>query len=348
MTSDNNQLDASVLASYLAQHIENFGELKKIAKFSGGQSNPTFKLVTTNATYVLRAKPEGDLLKSAHQVDREFRVMQALQGSAVPVPKMFHLACDEESPIGRMFFVMEYLDGRIFWDPALSELPKHATSKRSDIYNAMNTSLAALHDVDVEAAGLGTFGKPGDYFARQLSRWTKQYNASEVERIEDMHRLIGWLEKNMPTDDGIVSLVHGDYRLDNMVFAKDNETVLGILDWELSTLGHPYADLAYQCMQWRLPNQGSFRGLAGIDREALGIPTEEQYVMDYCKYRKIDEIGNWPFYVAFSFFRLAAILQGVYKRSLDGNASNPEKAKNYGAAVPVLSTMAMQMINEQG
>jgi len=346
MTSDNNQIDASVLAPYLAQHIDNFGELKSITKFSDGQSNPTFKLTTTDKTYVLRAKPAGDLLKSAHQVDREFRVMQALQTTPVPVPRMFHLATDEESPLGRMFFVMEFLDGRIFWDPALSELPNGAICERSDIYHAMNTSLAALHDVDVEAAGLGTFGKPGDYFARQLSRWTKQYQASEVERINDMHLLITWLEKNMPVDDGIVSLVHGDYRLDNMVFAKQNETVLGILDWELSTLGHPYADLAYQCMQWRLPNAGSFRGLAGIDREPLGIPTEEQYVADYCNKRNINKIENWPFYVAFSFFRLAAILQGVYKRSLDGNASNPEKAKSYGAAVPVLSTMAMQMINE--
>lgn len=344
MTLDNSQPELDTLAPYLSQSIEGFGRLMEITKFSGGQSNPTYKLKTEDKTYVLRAKPAGDLLKSAHQVDREFRVMQALSKSDVAVPAMLHLADEVTSPFGRMFFVMEYLDGRIFWDPALSELPENANNARTKIYEAMNHSLASLHNVDVEAVGLSDFGKPGDYFARQLSRWTQQYHASEVERIEDMHTLIEWLEQNMPEDDGNVSLVHGDYRLDNMVFSKQDESILGILDWELSTLGHPYADLAYQCMQWRLPNTGSFRGLAGVDRKSLGIPTEEQYVDLYCKNRGIGKIDNWPFYVAFSFFRLAAILQGVYKRSLDGNASNPEKAKTYGAAVPILSAMAMQMI----
>lgn len=346
MTADKTQLDKDILAPYLANHIDGFGELLEIKKFSGGQSNPTYKLTTKTRSFVLRAKPAGDLLKSAHQVDREYRVMSALKNTNVPVPKMLHLATEEDSPFGRMFFVMEYLDGRIFWDPALSEIAAEETQERTDIYDAMNASLAALHDVDVEKAGLSDFGKPGDYFARQLSRWTQQYHASEVERLEPMHQLINWLEQNLPADDGIVTLVHGDYRLDNMVFAKNNTEVLGILDWELSTLGHPYADLAYQCMQWRLPNAGSFRGLAGVDRNGIGIPTEDAYVAKYCERRNIDKIENWPFYVAFSFFRLAAILQGVYKRSLDGNASNPEKAKHYGAAVPVLSAMAMQMINE--
>ena len=272
--------------------------------------------------------------------------MKALQDTDVPVPKMVKLVDEDDSPINRMFFVMEYLDGRIFWDPALSELPVENNEERSDIYNAMNASLAALHNVNIEEVGLSDFGKPGDYFARQLSRWTQQYHASEVDRIESMHELIDWLEQNLPADDGIVTLVHGDYRLDNMVFDKTQTKVIGILDWELSTIGHPYADLAYQCMQWRLPNAGSFRGLAGVDRKAIGIPTEEEYVAQYCKHRGIETIENWPFYVAFSFFRLAAILQGVYKRSLDGNASNPEKAKSYGAAVPILSFMAMQMIKE--
>ena len=346
MTTDPNLLDKDILAAYLVNHIDNFGKLLEVEKFSGGQSNPTYKLKTDIKSFVLRAKPAGDLLKSAHQVDREYRVMNALKSSNVPVPKMLHLANEEDSPIKRMFFVMEFLDGRIFWDPALSELDKESKEERANIYDAMNASLAALHDVDVKQSGLSDFGKPGDYFARQLSRWTQQYHASEVERLEPMHQLINWLEQNLPADDGIVTLVHGDYRLDNMVFAKKNTEVLGILDWELSTLGHPYADLAYQCMQWRLPNAGSFRGLAGVDRNALGIPTEDAYVAKYCERRNIEKIENWPFYVAFSFFRLAAILQGVYKRSLDGNASNPEKAKHYGAAVPVLSTMAMQMISE--
>ena len=346
-TADPNQLNIKSLAPYLQEKIEGFGELLQLDKFSGGQSNPTYKIKTTTSEFVLRAKPPGDLLKSAHQVDREYKVMNALQDSNVPVPKMLHLADEETSPFGRMFFVMEFLDGRIFWDPALSELPEQSTEERSKIYDAMNASLAALHDVNIESAGLSDFGKPGNYFARQLSRWTQQYHACEVDRIEPMHQLISWLEKNLPSDDGIVTLVHGDYRLDNMVFANDNTNVLGILDWELSTLGHPYADLAYQCMQWRLPNVGSFRGLAGVNRKQLGIPTEEEYVNAYCKRRNTQKIKNWPFYVAFSFFRLAAILQGVYKRSLDGNASNPEKAKTYGAAVPVLSFMAMKMIEEE-
>ncbi len=347
MTLDQNQIDKNLLEPFLQKHIEGFGELNAIEKFSGGQSNPTYKLITSSGAYVLRAKPPGQLLKSAHQVDREYKVMKALQNTNVPVPKMLHLSDENTSPFGRMFFVMEYLDGRILWDPALSELPPENNHERSKIYDAMNNALAALHNVDIEKAQLSDFGRPGDYFARQLSRWTQQYHASEVERLETMHKLIAWLEKNLPADDGLVTLVHGDYRLDNIVFSKDSLNVLGILDWELSTLGHPYADLAYQCMQWRLPNAGSFRGLAGVDRSKLGIPTEQEYVDSYCKRRQIKTIQNWQFYVAFSFFRLGAILQGVYKRSLDGNASNPEKAKLYGAAVPILSSMAMQMIEEE-
>lgn len=346
MTQDDpNQLDEKALAEYLKHEIAEFGDLKTVAKFSGGQSNPTYKLTSSSGDYVLRAKPPGELLKSAHQVDREYRVMKALEGTGVPVPRMLHLA-DDNNPLGRMFFVMEFLNGRILWDPSLTELPDEANAERAAIYDAMNKSLAALHTVDPQAVGLGDFGVPGSYFERQTSRWSKQYHASEVDRIEDMHALMAYLEKEMPTDDGIVSLVHGDYRLDNMVFAHDSAEVLGILDWELSTLGHPLADLAYQCMQWRLPNAGSFRGLAGVDRKARGLPSEEEYVAKYCERRGIGSIENWSFYVAFSFFRLGAILQGVYKRSLDGNASNPEKAKLYGAAVPVLAQMAMGMVRE--
>ncbi len=346
MTEDANQLNEEIIGPYLSAAIDGFGKLQAIKKFSGGQSNPTYLLTTDTGKFVLRAKPPGELLKSAHQVDREYKVMKALEDTAVPVPKMLHLS-DEDSPIGRMFFVMEYLDGRILWDPALTELPEEANAERGAIYDAMNKALAALHSVDPTVVGLEDFGVPGNYFARQLTRWSKQYFASEVDRNEQMHELIKWLEREMPADDGVVSLVHGDYRLDNMVFSHDDATVLGILDWELSTLGHPLADLAYQCMQWRLPNAGSFRGLAGVDRVARGLPTETDYVRAYCKRRGIDEIENWFFYVAFSFFRLGAILQGVYKRSLDGNASNPEKAKLYGAAVPVLAQMAMTMINEE-
>lgn len=345
MTNDPNTLDHDLLAPYLADSIAGFGNLKSIDKFSGGQSNPTYRLTTDSAQYVLRAKPPGELLKSAHQVDREYRVMKALEDTDVPVPRMLHLS-DEDSPIGRMFFVMEFLDGRILWDPALSELPNDANAERAAIYDSMNKALAALHSVDPNKVGLEDFGVPGNYFERQVSRWSKQYHASEIDKIQDMHDLMAFLEAEMPEDDGNVSLVHGDYRLDNMAFAHDNAEILGILDWELSTLGHPLADLAYQCMQWRLPNAGSFRGLAGVDRKSIGLPTEEEYVAKYCERRNIGKIENWSFYVAFSFFRLGAILQGVYKRSLDGNASNPEKAKLYGAAVPVLATMAMQMVRE--
>jgi len=347
MSAPINNLDNEALAPWLEQHVSGFHDLMEIKKFEGGQSNPTFLIKAQSGRYVLRAKPPGDLLKSAHQVDREYRVLKALQGTGVPVPRV-HALSEEDSPIGRMFFVMEFLDGHIFWDPTLPEIHDNhgetAPERRQLIYDRMNAALAKLHSVDLEATGLSDFGKPGSYFERQVGRWTRQYNASEVEPNKEIRSLIEWLENNMPADDGQVALVHGDYRLDNMVFSHDAHEIIGILDWELSTLGHPLADLAYQCMQWRLPHQGGFRGLGGTDKKKLGIPSEKAYVAAYCKRRNLAEIGNWNFYVAFCFFRLAAILQGVYKRSLDGNASNPEKAKQYGLAVPVLGHLAMEMI----
>lgn len=341
--SDPNILDEAALGAYLEHEVPGFKRLKGLKKFGSGQSNPTYLITAESGQYVLRAKPPGQLLKSAHQVDREFRVMSALKGSAVPVPAMLHLS-GEASPLGRMFYLMEYIEGRIFWNPALPDVASN--HERAAIYDAMNATLAALHSVDVEAAGLTDFGKPGSYFERQLARWTSQYRASETETVADMDRLIAWLEQHLPPDDGLVSLVHGDYRLDNMIFAPDRPDVVAVLDWELSTLGHPYADLAYQCMQWRLPNAGSLRGLAGVDRPALGIPTEEAYVDAYCRRRSIDRIDHWPFYLAFSFFRLAAICQGVYKRALDGNASNPDKAKTYRQAVQLLSHLAGETIKD--
>ncbi|MER8665377.1 phosphotransferase family protein [Mesorhizobium sp. M1148] len=344
MSGDANALDQTALALYLEAHIPGFAGLSAIEKFKSGQSNPTYLLTAASGRYVLRAKPPGQLLKSAHQVDREFTVMKALAGTAVPVPAMLHLSA-EATPIGRMFYVMDFLDGRIFWDPAVPEAA--GNDERAALYDAMNATLAALHDVDVEAVGLGDFGKPGNYFERQLARWTSQYRASETGTVADMDRLIAWLETHMPTDDGRVSLVHGDYRLDNMIFAHNEPKVLAVLDWELSTLGHPFADIAYQCMQWRLPHASGFRGLGGVDRAALGLPLEEAYVAAYCRRRGLVGIDNWSFFLAFSFFRLAAICQGVYKRALDGNASNPEKAKTYGEAVKLLSHVASKLIDKQ-
>ena len=268
--------------------------------------------------------------------------MQALAPTAVPVPRMLAL-CEDASVIGTPFYVMAHVDGRIFWDPAVPEVTR---VDRAAIYDEMNVVLAALHRVDPQAVGLGAFGKPGNYFTRQIARWGDQYRASETGAIPDMDALIDWLGAHLPPDDGRVAIVHGDYRIDNFIFAKDAPKLIAVLDWELSTLGHPFADLAYQCMQWRLPNEGAFRGLAGVDRAALGIPAEADYVALYCQRADIGAITNWNFYLAFSFFRLAAILQGVKKRALTGNASNPERGLKMGEAVPVLAHMAMQLAHE--
>jgi len=347
MPIDPNAIDETALGSYLENAIEGFYNLREAKKFNTGQSNPTYLLKADSGQYVLRAKPPGELLKSAHQVDREYRVMAALTNSNVPVPKMLHLSGDD-SPIGRMFFVMEFLEGRIFWDPALPELGEgtEANRQRGAISDAMNETLAALHSVNVDEVGLGDFGRPGNYFARQSDRWAKQYRASEMTPQPKIHKVIAWLEENMPPDDGQIAIVHGDYRLDNMIFHPDEPRVIALLDWELSTLGHPLADLAYQCMQWRLPHEGGMRGLGNIDRHAIGLPSEEEYVASYCKRRGIAAIDNWNFYLVFCIFRLAAILQGVAKRAEDGNASNPERARQMAAAVPVLAQAAIELIEK--
>ena len=265
--------------------------------------------------------------------------MTALAGSEVPVPRTHHL-CEDESIIGSMFYIMEFVDGRIMWNPALPDLENN---ERGAIFDEMNRVLAAVHSIDIKACGLEDFGKPGNYFERQVSRWTGQYRASETDTLPAMDAIIDWLPVNTPPDDGRVALVHGDYRLDNMIFDRDEPRVLALVDWELSTLGHPFADLAYQCMQWQVNSGGIIPGLGDLDRESLGIPTEERYVDQYCKRMDISGISNWNFYVVFSFFRLAAILQGVRKRALDGNASN-ERAMQVGRLVEPLASMAARLI----
>ncbi|GLP96635.1 phosphotransferase family protein [Paraferrimonas sedimenticola] len=334
-------LDLDALSIYLSQHLAEFESISAAEKFSGGQSNPTFKLTTNLGVIVLRRQPPGALLSSAHAVDREARVIQALEHTPVPVPKCLHL-CTDTSIIGSMFYLMEYCPGQVFWDAALPEL---SNQQRGKIHHHLVNVLADLHQVDVASVGLSDYGKPGNYFERQFNRWHKQYRASETKNIEAMEQLIEWLSTQIPEDDGRISLVHGDYRLDNLMFDKDSLEPMALLDWELSTLGHPFADLGYLCMQMRIPKIGPVVGLAGKDLKALGIPNESQYIQAYCERMGIDSIDNFGFYVAFSFFRLAAIVQGVAKRALDGNASN-KQAASMGDYVAPLAELALQSIQD--
>jgi aminoglycoside phosphotransferase (APT) family kinase protein len=339
---DGLELEDTALASYLSESIPGFAGPVISQKFSGGQSNPTYLLNADSGKYVLRRKPPGQLLKSAHAVEREYRVMQALAGSDVPVPRTFHL-CNDESVIGSVFFIMEYIEGQIYWDPVLPGLSK---PQRWGIYQEMCRVLATLHQVDTDAVGLSDYGKPGDYFARQINRWTQQYIATQTESMTEMEAIIDWLPANLPADDGRIALVHGDYRLDNMIFNASECRITALLDWELSTLGHPLADLAYQCMQLRMDPGKHLSGLNGVDRAALGIPSEPDYVAQYCAHCGLERIEHWPFYLVFSFFRMAAILQGVKKRAIDGNASS-NVALEYGALVKPLSQKALRIIREE-
>ncbi len=334
-------LDLLKLTHYLTDTIDSFQDLEGIEKFPGGQSNPTYLVSAKSGQYVLRRQPSGKLLKSAHAVDREFRVMSALRNTNIPTPKPLHL-CEDLSVLGVKFIVMSYEPGRIFWQP---DLPDLSRADRSQIYDAMNELLANLHNLNIDELGLTDFGNPGNYFERQVNRWIRQYHESQTMQLQDMDLLIDWLTANMPPDDQIVGLIHGDFRMDNIIFNKDSCQVRALLDWELSTIGHPYADLAYQCMQLRLGDNNLIGGLGGKDRIALGIPTEDAYLEQYCKRRGIAHIPHWPYYLIFSFFRLAAILQGVYRRALDGNASS-EKAIEYGTLVPELAAMGKEIINQ--
>ncbi|MFQ3193932.1 MAG: aminoglycoside phosphotransferase (APT) family kinase protein [Colwellia sp.] len=336
--------DVEKLTSYLECHLEGFVGPITLDKFSGGQSNPTYKVMAKSGTYVLRSQPPGKLLKSAHAVDREYKVLAALKDSNVPVAQVYQL-CEDTSIIGSMFYIMEFCDGSVYWSASLAEIPTN--TERSQMYDAMNHALVALHRVNVDSIGLSEYGKAGNYFERQYGRWSSQYRASELQKIDAMDNLSRWLEVNLPQDDGKVCLVHGDFRLDNMMFAKNKPEIIAILDWELSTLGHPYSDLAYQCMGLRMPQgMGSIDGLKGVDRTRLGIPSEAEYVATYCQRMGIEKIDNWTFYLAFSFFRLAAIVQGVAKRASQGNASN-ENANKVGKFVEPLAQMALQIIEQE-
>lgn len=325
---ERHRFDVRVLQDYLEPRLPGFRGPLSVELFKGGQSNPTYKLITPTRTWAMRAKPGpvAKLLPSAHAIEREYRVLHALAGTGVPVPEVYCL-CDDESVIGRAFYVMQFVEGRVLWDQGL---PGMTAGERAAIYDEMNRVIAALHTVDFAAIGLGDFGRPGNYFARQIGRWSKQYQASETEPIEEMNRLIEWLPHNIPQSDE-TSIVHGDYRLDNLIFARDEPRVLAILDWELSTLGHPLADFSYHCMSWHIP-PGQFRGIAGLDLAELGIPDEQAYVRRYCERTGRDPaqlMRHWDFYLAYNMFRLAAILQGIVKRVVDGTASNasaPETA----------------------
>ena len=315
--------DEAALARYLRDRIEGFGSALKVEQFKGGQSNPTFMLTAgSGQRYVLRRKPPGQLLPSAHAVDREFRVISALRDSAVPVPRT-HLLCEDPSVIGTMFYVMDCVDGRVLWDPRLPEL---TSAQRSAHYAELGRVIAALHQVDPIAVGLADYGKPGNYIARQVARWTQQYKAAETETIDAVDRLIDWLPARIPPGDE-TAIVHGDYRFDNVIFHPTEPRILAVLDWELSTLGHPLVDFAYHCMTWRMPAAEGSRGLAGADLSALGIPSEREYLQSYLeatgRTRSVSD-EDWAYYMVFNMFRLVGILQGIMKRALQGNASNAQ------------------------
>ncbi|WP_211907346.1 phosphotransferase family protein [Pikeienuella piscinae] len=313
-------LNADALVAYLRSRLPGDWNALRIERFSGGQSNPTFRLEAGQETYVLRKRPEGPLLPSAHAIDREYRVMGALRASAVPVPAM-KLFCADETVIGASFFVMEHVAGRVVKEPAL---PDVAPADRAATYDAMNAALAAVHNVDLEAAGLADYGRPAGFYSRQIKRWSQQYRASETETIPAMDALIAWLPERLPATER-AALVHGDFRLENLILHPERPEVSAVLDWELSTLGDPLGDLAYNCLPWRLPPR-AFGGLMERDLAGSGIPTEAEYVANYCRRTGRNGIEGWNFYVAFALFRMAAILQGVLKRSLEGNAASPEAA----------------------
>lgn len=341
--AETHKFNEAALYAYMEAHVDGFKGPLEVRQFKGGQSNPTYQLITPGKKYVLRRKPPGKLLKSAHMVDREYKVITALGKVGFPVARTYCL-CEDESVIGTIFYIMDNVDGRIYWDGSLPDVGK---AERTAIFDAMNDTLARLHNVDYKAAGLEDFGKPGNYFARQISRWTKQYQLSETQEIKAMNQLIEWLPENIPADDA-TTIVHGDYRLDNMILHPTEPRVIAVLDWELSTLGHPLGDFTYHLMQWRMPVQGTSGGsLVNKDLKALGIPTEEEYIAAYCARTGRDGIDNIDFYFAYNFFRLAGILQGIVGRVRDGTASNAHAAAMADLVEP-LATAAWDFAKRAG
>jgi aminoglycoside phosphotransferase (APT) family kinase protein len=346
---ETHRIDTAALAAWLSANLPGFQGPISLKTFKGGQSNPTYQLITPNKSYVLRTKPGpvAKLLPSAHAIEREFKVMQGLCGTDVPVPQM-HVLCEDESIIGRAFYVMEFVQGRVLWDQTL---PGMSTAERGAIYNEMNRVIAALHTVKYAKCGLENYGRPGNYFERQIGRWSKQYIASVTQPIPEMDQLMAWLPANMPAsakDENKVSIVHGDYRLDNLMFHPTEPRVLAVLDWELSTLGHPLADFSYLCMGWHIP-PGTFRGIGGVDIASLGIPSESENIHRYCDRTGLatpaDLKADWNFYLAYNMFRIAAILQGIAKRVEAGTASSDE-AKANGAGARPMAELAWQFAQQ--
>jgi aminoglycoside phosphotransferase (APT) family kinase protein len=343
--SDKHSFDVGALQAWLSKNLEVFAGPLTVSMFKGGQSNPTYKLDTPTRSYVMRAKPGpvAKLLPSAHAIEREFAVMSGLAGTDVPVPRMYCL-CEDESVIGRAFYVMEFMQGRVLWDQSL---PGMTREQRGEIYDEMNRVIAALHTVKFAERGLASYGKPGNYFERQIGRWSKQYKMSAdgagpmSQPIPEMDQLVDWLPAHIPAaarDESKVSIVHGDYRLDNLMFHATEPRVIAVLDWELSTLGHPLADFSYHCMAWHIPH-GSFRGIGGLDHAALGIPSEDDYIRRYCERTGLatpDALkADWNFYMAYNLFRIAAILQGIAKRVETGTASSAQAAASGASARPM-------------
>jgi aminoglycoside phosphotransferase (APT) family kinase protein len=336
---ERHRIDAGRLADYLRGKIEDWRGDLVVEQFKGGQSNPTYRVTAGGRRYALRRKPPGKLLPSAHAVDREYRVTKALHGVGFPVARPWVL-CEDDAVIGTAFYVMDCVEGRVLWDQAL---PGMAREERAAVWDELNRVIAQLHGIDYRTVGLEDFGKPGAYIARQVARWSKQYRASELEKIDEMDRLIEWLPAHIPAGDE-TSIVHGDYRLDNTIFHPSEPRILAVLDWELSTLGHPLADFAYHCMSWHIA-PGKFRGIAGLDHAALGIPGEREYVERYCRRtgRKGIDPSTWDYYMAYNLFRIAAITQGIAKRVVDGTAAS-EYAREAGSRTRPLAELGWAQV----